>query len=152
MPIPFKISRSMRWILGGLLLIAAVGCARFLDFPAIPDAKPGPLADCPTSPEAVFHDYLIGGFIDTEHAWRIDAPKADVDLIIKHLALHPSPTVPHEFWRVPPYYWPRSPGKGLVAYRSYGFTDDTRGADGYHFFLLHDTVRSRAYVIFKNNF
>ncbi len=30
--------------------------------------------------------------------------------------------------------------------------DDARGDDGSHYFLLHDTARSRAYVLVKKNF
>jgi hypothetical protein len=152
MPTASKTGRLKRWVFGALALLAVLGAAWFFDFPAIPDDTPQPLAKASISSDTSFYVYSLGGFIDRSYSWRIDAPKSDLDLIIKHLELHPSPTVPKEFWRVSPFYWPRSLASGMVFYRSVNFTDDSRGSDGPHYFLLHDTARSRAYVLFKDNY
>jgi hypothetical protein len=146
-----KTGRPKRWVFGSLALLAGVGAAWFLDFPAISDDTPQPLAKAAISPRASFYVYSLGGFLDRSYCWRIDAPKSDLEQIIKHLELHPSPTVPKEFWRVPPFYWPRSPASSMLPYRSINFMDDVRGADGPQYFLLHDTASSRAYVLFKDN-
>jgi hypothetical protein len=152
MPTASQTRRPKRWVLCSLALLTVVGAAWFCDFPAISDDTPQPLGKASISPAAAFYVYSLGGFIDRSYSWRIDAPKSDLDQIIKHLELHPSPTVPKEFWRVPPFYWPRSLTSGMVVYRSINFTDDSRGSDGPNYFLLHDTARSRAYVLFKDNF
>ena len=147
-----KTGRLKRWVFGSLALLAVVGAAWFFDFPAISDDTPQPLDKAAINFDASFYVYSFGGFIDRSYCWRIDAPKSDLDQIIKHLEVHPAPTVPKEFWRVPPFYWPRSLASGMVPHRSINFMDDARGADGPHYFLLHDTTRSRAYVLFKDNF
>ena len=141
-----------------LLFIACAGVIVLLsvryDFPAMADAPPYHLQKLgfKEGDQEKVYVHFIGGYIDTVHAWRIDGPPEMMQKVIEHLALKPSDTVPNEFWKVPPYYWPRSLQPGMIAYRSSQFVDDERGPDGPHFFLLHDTNKNRAYVLFKENF
>jgi len=141
-----------------LLFIACAGFIFLLsgryDFPALADPPPYHLQKLGfvEGGEDKVYVYFIGGVIDTVHGWRIDAPPEMIQKVIAHLALTPSATVPDEFWKVPPYYWPRSLQPGMIAYRSSQFVDDERGPDGPHFFLLHDRGKHRAYVLFKENF
>ena len=147
-----KWNRVARWIVGILLGVTLIGSCWYLDFPAIADSPPRELSGAGLGGDSRVYVYSVGGFIDWTYCWRIDAPRSDVERVIKHLDLHPSTTVPNEFWRLPPHYWLRSQDGEMKAYRSTNFTDDSRGSDGPHYFLIHDTTKNQAFVLFKDNF
>ncbi len=149
---PPKPKRIKLWMVVALVGTVLIGSGWLIDFPALADRQPRPLSGMTIGADTVFYVYSLGGFIDREYCWRIDATEADLAQIIKHLELESSSTVPKEFWRLPPFYWPRSLRPGMISYRSAMFLDDARGSDGAHYFLLHDSVRSRAYVLFRDNF
>jgi hypothetical protein len=156
---PRRQRQTTRWVLlgtGGLFL-AFVGLvhAHYSDRPARQDALPAVLSHVLSTNAAgvtAFYLYDRGGFIDTEWLWRIDATPDVVTAIVAGLQLRPVPAVPHDFWRMPPHYWPRARPAGALAYQSRSFSADQRGPDGSHYFLLHDKTQDRAYVWVKDNF
>jgi hypothetical protein len=147
-----KKGHTKRRVLGAIAVLAVIGAAWFFDFPAIADDIPRPLTTASISSGTSFYVCSLGGFLDRSYSWRIDGPKSEIEEIISYLQLKPSATIPREFWRVPAFYWPRSLTGRMVPYRSINFADDSRGSDGSNYFLLHDTAKSRAYVLFKDNF
>ena len=156
---PRRTPRSTRWV--GLAACAAclVGLgivyARFVDYPARPDALPQTLAYLlgpNASRVAAFYRYDLGGFIDHEWLWRLDASPRDMSLVVGRLGGRSAGTVPPRFWKMPPHYWPRSMPADGEAFQSPMFSADSRGSDGVHYFLLHDKTRGRAFVWVKDNF
>jgi hypothetical protein len=101
---------------------------------------------------AGFYLHDLGGFIDSQSLWRIDAKPDVVEIVIKGLELQSTRTVPQRFWRMPPYYWPRSMPASAEAFQSRFFTAEQRGPDGSHYLLLHDRAHASAYVWVKDNF
>jgi hypothetical protein len=138
-----------------LALFLTLVCARFVDFPAVADPLPEDLADslgADARRVTAFYDFNLGGFIDTQHLGRIDAPSDVIAKLIADLELERTPTVPGIFWKMPPRYWPRSLPSGAVAFQTEGFTADERGSDGEYYFLLHDQASNRAFFWRKSNF
>jgi hypothetical protein len=156
---PRRSRRGTMWVAvaAGTALVAFTGLvyARYVDAPARPDALPAELRET-LGPSAArvagFYHYDLGGFIDREWLWRIDAQPDVVTLMVSGLALRATSDVPAAFWRMPPRYWPRSMPAGAEAFRSRAFSGDARGPDGVHYFLLHDKTADRAFVWLKNNF
>jgi hypothetical protein len=129
--------------------------ARHVDRPARPDQLPSELAyalGTKASRLTTFYRYDLGGFIDHQWLWRIDAMPDVVALVVSGLGLRSTNAVPQRFWRMPPHYWPRSMPVGAEAFQSPAFSADSRGPDGSHYFLLYDKAHERAYVWFKSNF
>jgi hypothetical protein len=155
---PRRPRRATMWIgaAAGMALVAFAGLvyARYIDAPARPDALPSELREAlgPNATGVAFYRYDLGGFIDREWLWRLDAKPDVVALVVGGLALRASSDVPAAFWRMPPHYWPRSMPPGAEAFQSRDFSADTRGPDGVHYFLLHDKTGDRAFVWLKNNF
>ncbi|MEZ0389066.1 MAG: hypothetical protein ACAI34_18470 [Verrucomicrobium sp.] len=137
-----------------LLIVAPVVAAYcwHVDFPGFADQPPRDLSGALVERGDKVYQYCVGGFIDCTYCWRIDGSLSTISRVSTQLSLKPSATIPAEFWRLPPYYWPRSQNASMVAYRSLNFSDDVRGSDGPHFFMIHDTSKNRAYVLFKDNF
>jgi hypothetical protein len=129
--------------------------ARHVDRPARPDPLPSELADA-LGPHAsrltTVYRYDLGGFIDHQWLWRLDARPEVVALVVSGLGLRRTDTVPQRFWRMPPHYWPRAMPVGAEAFQSPAFSADRRGPDGAHYFLLYDKAHGSAYVWFKSNF
>ena len=156
---PRRTGRSTAWV-GGAAGVAAVAFAALVyalhvDALASPAPLPAELAQAlgPGGPRvAAFYRYELGGFIDRERLWRIDAAPDAVGLIVDGLGLSPTATVPARFWQMPPHYWPRAMPAGGQAFRSPAFSADGRGPDGDHFLLVHDRSRERAFVWLKSNF
>lgn len=101
---------------------------------------------------SAFYSYDLGGIIDHEWLWRIDAKPDVIALVVRNFGMLDADAVPQEFWRMPPHYWPRSMPAGGEAFQSPMFPVDSRGQDGAHYFLLHDKAQGRAFVWFKDNF
>lgn len=138
-----------------LLALAGVAYARYVDWPARPDdphRHPGRGLGADAPPVTAFYYYNLGGLIDWQYLWRIDAPPDAIAQIVTALRLRPAVAVPDAFWRMPPHYWPRSLPPGAAAWQSRWFTATERGADGLHYFLVHDPARNRAYVWVHENF
>ena len=137
------------------LAFAGLVYARHVDWPARPDALPALLAEALGSEGArvqAFYLHDLGGFIDHEWLWRIDAPPELVARAVSGLGLEPAGAVPPRFWRMPPHYWPRAMPGGGKAFRSPRFPDEGRGGDGEHFFLVHDRRQGRVFVWLRSNF
>ena len=156
---PRRSRRGTMWVsvAAGAALVAFAGLVygRYIDAPARPDPLPPELREALGSSGArvaAFYHYDLGGFIDREWLWRLDAKPDVVALVVSGLALRAAGDVPAAFWRMPPYYWPRSMPTGAEAFRSRDFSGDARGPDGVHYFLLHDKTADRAFVWLKNNF
>jgi hypothetical protein len=156
---PRRTVRSTSWVAigAGAALFAFIGLvyARYVDRPARPEQLPVELTHAlgtNASRVTAFYRYDLGGFIDHQWLWRIDAKPDAVALIITGLSLQSTNAVPQRFWRMPPHYWPRSMPPGAEAFQSQSFFADRRGHDGAHYFLLHDKTQQRAFVWFKSNF
>ena len=156
-------SRRTTWsiicvgLIGFLAFFGFLGLvyARYIDRPARPDALPSQLTRAlgtNTSAVSAFYEYDLGGFIDSEELWRIDASPEAVALVITGLKLNGTNAVPSKFFGMPPHYWPRSFPAGAEAFQSEWFSADSRGPDGLHYLLLHDKKQGRAYVWCKMNF
>lgn len=156
---PGRAPSSTRWMAialgsGGLAFLGLVAL-RHLDWPAQPDDLPRELRESlgvEGAQAVAFYIYDLGGFIDREWLWRIDAKADLIAQVVAGLKLRRTDAVPPAFWRMAPHYWPRSLPAGAEAFHSQGFVADGRGQDGPHYFLLYDKTRQRAFVWFKNNF
>lgn len=148
-------ARHMRRVLAGVALcLVSLVATRYVDWPERPDDIPIALSQAvgSTSGITAFHAYDLGGFIDREWLWRFEATDDALARVTSSLRLHPTATVPDQFWRMPPYYWPRSLPTDAQVYQSEAFTADGRGRDGQHFLLVYDRHRRRVFVWFKDNF
>ena len=156
---PRRTKRSTGWI---VITSCTVFCgflvvvyARHVDSPAQPDPPPYELTyalGTDSSRISAFYRYDLGGFIDHEWLWRIDAEPETIAILVGRLGLQRTSAVPPRFWRMPPRYWPRSMPVGAEAFQTAEFHADTRGPDGPHYFMLHDKSRKTAFVWLKNNF
>jgi hypothetical protein len=156
---PRRTKRSTVWImvascavLSGFLVVVY---ARYVDGPAQPDPLPYQLTNVLGTESArisAFYEYDLGGFIDHEWLWRINAEPDAIAILVGSLGLQPTSDVPPRFWQMPPRYWPRSMPVDAQAFQTAEFHADNRGPDGPHYFLLHDRGRQTAFVWFKNNF
>ena len=139
-----------------LRVVVPVGCliglSRLFDFPAFQDPDEDGAAVLFDSSSARFYSYSLGGFIDEESLWRIDGDRATIESALNGLGLAGTDTIPHGFWRLCPYYWPKGSFSGAEAYQSQFFEADERGQDGVHYFAVHDPAKGRAYVWVKDNF
>ena len=129
--------------------------ARHVDRPARPQQLPLELIyalGTNASGVAAFYRYDLGGFIDHEWLWRIDAKPDSVALVVSSLKLQSTDAVPPQFWRMPSHYWPRSMPPGGEAFQSLAFSANSRGPDGEHYLLVHDKSQDRAFVWLKSNF
>ncbi len=150
---------STRWMAialgGGALAFLGLVELRHLDWPAWPDDLPRELRETLGVEDAravTFYAYDLGGFIDRQWLWRIDATPNHIAQVIAGLKLRRTDAVPPSFLRMAPHYWPRSLPTGAEAFQSIGFTAGGRGQDGAYYFLLYDKAHDRAFVWFKNNF
>src|SRR5574341_93581 len=156
---PSRTRRSTVWVgvaVGAAFLaFLSLVYARHVDWPAHPGQLPPELIDAlgTNAPGvAAFYRYDLGGFIDHEWLWRIDAKPDAVGLVVSGLGLRSTDAVPPQFWRMPPHYWPRSMPPSAEAFHSSAFSTDSRGPDGEHYFLVHDKTQDRAFVWLKSNF
>ena len=151
--------RSTLWVgvvtcLAFFAFIALV-YARHMDRPAGRDVLPSELMQAlgtNASRVTAFYRYDLGGFIDHEWLWRIDANSDVVSFVISGLGLQSTNVVPQRFWRMPPHYWPKALPTNAEAFQSPAFSADNRGPDGVYYFLLHDKAHERAFVWFKSNY
>lgn len=138
--------------LAALVVLAASALtllSRLFDFPAFQDPDvPGHLDPGTTK----FYSYSLGGYLDQEYLWRIDGDRVAIEAAISGLGLQRADSIPTEFWRFRPYYWPKKRPSGAVGYRSQLFEASQRGHDGIHYFAVHDPASNRAYVWVKDNF
>jgi hypothetical protein len=156
---PRRTRRSTFWVgiasCAVFILFLVVVYARHLDWPARPEQLPYTLANslgAHASGVESFHRYDLGGFLDHQWLWRIDAKPNVIALVVGDLGLHRTNAVPQQFWRMPPHYWPRSLPPGAEVFQSLTFSTDSRGSDGKHYFMVHDRTQERAFVWFKDNF
>jgi hypothetical protein len=139
------------------LILLVVLYLRYIDWPSHPDPMPtvvGHALGEDGEKVTKFYEYDLGGFIDHEFLWRIEAPSPVVDRLVKSFILHPVGTadeVPGAFWRQPPCWWPRKSDRAKY-YKSEHFVADRRGRDGSHYFLMHNEQEGAIYVWYKDNF
>jgi len=134
-----------------LIAFVALSVATFADWPVWPDAVPGPLLQTAAGDHSgikTFHTYYLGGFIDRDWLWRIDARPEVLQTVASKLGLSPVQTAPEGFWQMPPYYWPRSLPPGAKVYSTPGFS---HGA-GVQYCMLVDPNRGTAVVWVKSLF
>lgn len=122
-----------------------------------PDPWPYYLGDAitpetPDAPPITLYQYDLGGFIDSQHLWRLDAGAPVVAKVIQRLRLQQTNSVPSRFWAMPPHYWPRNMPANAEVFQSPDFSGNDRGPDGDLFLVLHDKNRQRAYIWLKANF
>lgn len=146
----------VRFVLGACVAVTFLsGYASYRDFPAVKDGIPASLSNSieGTSfvPLAVY-EYDLGGLIDHAWLWRIDGDAKGLSLLPKRLGLIQATSVPAQFWRMPPRYWPRRLPPGAGIYESPGFDHDTRGDDGEYYFCVMDSTKGHAYIWYKSNF
>jgi hypothetical protein len=123
----------------------------FVDWPSWPDAVPDPLLQATGGHRGAiekFHYYYLGGFIDHEWLWRIDARPEVLQSLAQKLGLSKAVSAPPNFWLMPPYYWPRKLPPGAQLYATPGFS---RGA-GDQYFMFVDAQRGLAVVWVKQLF
>jgi hypothetical protein len=153
---PHRTARETLWVtLGAVVVFASIVYAQYVDLPTLSDPLPWALTPARGAKVAqftAFYLYELGGLIDTQRLWRIDANSDMIAFVVSRLELQKVETVPQRFWRMPPYYWPRSMPTGAEAYQSPKFSGYERGPDGSHYFLLHVKTQDRAYVWVKDNF
>lgn len=156
---PGRTKRSTLWVslAAGTAVLAFVGFVyvRYADWLARPEPPvPDLVSALGTNASGIsaFYNYDLGGFIDREWLWRIDAKPDVIALVVRNFGMLDAEAVPQDFWRMPPHYWPRSMPAGGAAFQSPMFPVDGRGQDGAHYFLLHDKAQGRAFVWFKDNF
>ena len=156
---PRRSQQATKWVrvAAGVVFLGFIGIvyAFYTDRPARPDALTPELREAlgRSGADAVsFYRYDLGGFIDSEWLWRIDARPELVARVITAFGLQGTKKVPAAFWRMPPHYWPRTMTPSAAAFRSPQFSAVNRGPDGSHYFLLHDKAQNRAFVWVKDNF
>ncbi len=157
--VPKRTPRSTRWVFRGALVLlvgfALLAAAAYVDWPARKDPLPneivGVLGTRASRVEALYV-YDLGGFLDHDWLWRIEAGPDVMALLVQSWDARPTDDVPAGFWRMSPHYWPHTMPVGAKAYRSSRFPDEGRGPDGNHYLVVHDEARREAFVWFKANF
>lgn len=142
-------------ICAALASLGAVGYAYYVDWPERVDEVPHEVR-CALGSNVdrirAFYRYDLGGFIDSESLWRVDADSETIRLLAEGLKLKSADAIPNEFLRMPPHYWPRVFDSTWKAFSSPGFKADARGGDGQYYFMLVDGSRQMAFVWYKDNF
>ncbi len=149
---PSDFDEKLFWVVLFFGVVALFGFALRIDLFTSPDAPPRELKFVLAKKETRCYIYNLGGFIDWEYLWRIDAKPEVIASVVQQLNLEKAKNVPRAFWQMPPYYWPRSLAPNAMIYESFDFPLQGRGLDGNHYFLLHDKSTNRAYVWYKYNF
>ena len=141
------------WLSGVAAVAFAVFLgAAYLDVPRLPDKLPSALLDATDGSGrgiARFHNYSLGGFLNSESLWRVDAAADVLETVATKLGMSQTDHAPAEFWNMSPYYWPHSLPAGARLYATPGF-DKARG--GTYYFMLIDAQRSLAVVWIKSYF
>ena len=84
--------RTATVIVGVLPCMAAIGFARYVDFPALRHGIPGTLQCSVKDLDLTIHGsryYCLGAFIDSEWLWQARLPEQDLDVLAGALRLHP---------------------------------------------------------------
>jgi hypothetical protein len=151
MPRDGRIARQRLCAAAFLMTFVALLGITLVDWPVWPDAVPQPLLQATGGHrDAIerFHYYYLGGFIDHDWLWRIDARPEVLQTITEKLGLSKVANAPPDFWLMPPYYWPQSLPPGAQLYSTPGFS---RGA-GDQYLMLVDAQRGLAVVWVKQLF
>ena len=136
-----------------VVLYVFVLAACLLDWPATPDTIPYQLSTIVDARSLErFYAYPLAQYSDNQWLWRIDARPEVLASIATKSGMTPCANAPNAFWRMPPYYWPRTIPDGGRLYCTPSFPSGSRGPDGWHFIMAVDVTRSRAFVWFINNF
>jgi hypothetical protein len=153
---PRRTERSILWVGIGLsvafLTFIGLVYAHHVDRLASPEPLPSELSHALGTNAlrvTAFYRYDLGGFIDHDWLWRIDASPEVVGKVVSGLGLRSTNAVPTGFFQMPPHYWPRSMPEGGESFQSSAFSATSRGPDGAHYFLLHDKTQGRVFVWFK---
>ncbi len=135
---------------GVLILVLLKAASWWFDIPLIADPFPEEIAKTLEGTNARCYVYHVaGGFLELNRTdlWRIDGDAGEIAAVVKALHVEEVPTAPAPFWKMQPYYWPRSLQPGMKCYRSNGFNDDgTANGRPYQSCIVTDIPNHRAYV------
>jgi hypothetical protein len=148
---PVGAKAGMSRLSAGALLMSFVVLLgmTFVDWPVWPDSLPNSLRSSGHRDEiARFHCYYLGGVIDHDWLWRIDAKPDVLKAIATKLELRHVDIAAPDFWLMPPFYWPQSLPPGAQLYSTPGFSHGS----GDQYFMLVDVQRGRAVVWVKSLF
>ena len=145
-----------RWkrLLRVSLLVAIIGgICLYFDFPAIRDAPLSHLDGIQGAENAVHYNRSLHGCLalDEEFLVRMDLHGSDPARVVRDLRLHAMEDIPRQFWRIGPWYWPKSRHPEMEAFASQHFSPE-RGMDGCYFFAVHDRRTDRFFIWVKSNF
>jgi hypothetical protein len=143
-----RLASQRLWAGAFLVAFVALLGATLVDLPVWSDPVPDRLLQATGGHRDVirrFHSYYMGGFIDHDWVWRIDAKPEDLYAIASKLDLNKVDEAPPGFWLMPPYYWPRTSPPGAQLYSTPRFS---HGA-GDQYFMLVDPQRGLAVVWVK---
>ncbi|MFO0691277.1 MAG: hypothetical protein U0900_21440 [Myxococcota bacterium] len=150
-----RLRRGLRLVgLAAPIAFAVFVWSRYVDWPARPDPLPTWLQEALGADAArvrACYATDLGGFLDREALWRIEADEAVLDVLVGKLALEPVAEAPEAFFRMPPRDWLRALPPAGRAHASPGFRSGSRGGDGDHYLLVRDGA-GRAFVWEKRNF
>ncbi|WP_264488220.1 hypothetical protein [Luteolibacter arcticus] len=129
------------------------GISIFFDFPAIRDAPLYQVDGIQGAENADHYNRSLGGFLDLDQEFlvRMDLNGSDPARVVRDLRLHAMEDIPHQFWRLGPWYWPKSRQPDMEAYASQHFSPE-RGPDGLNYFAVHDRRADRVFLWVKDNF
>lgn len=161
--IPVQITRlrMARWtrIVAGVVLVltllAGIGYARLIDFPALNHH----------APRIIEHDnairgirnnrsYCVSDFINSEWLWhaRVTAPQMAALRAQYHLYPVETSKVPKEFFDMSPYWWRPKVTPTVHAYSTAVSPVNARGDDGMYMLSLWDQQGQGLYMWIKFNF
>jgi len=146
-----RITRQRLWAGAFLAAFAGLLSTAFFDWPVWPDAVPDSLLQATGGDRNAierFHSYYLGGVVDHDWLWRVDARPEMLQAIAPRLGLAKVDSAPPDFWLMPPYYWPQNLPAGAQLYSTPGFS---HGA-GDQYFMLIDVQRRFAVVWVKKLF
>jgi hypothetical protein len=137
-----------------LAVFSALLTASYVDWPEQPGMPRWPLSEMTVDHRLAIDNFycypLSSGPLESEQLWRIDANTETLEAIRSKLGMRSSGTAPAQFWRMPPYYWPRSLPSAARLYSTSAFPADHY--KGNHYFMLIDVQRGRGLVWAKLDF
>lgn len=151
---PMRSSRTEKWVHIGETVCGYVFCALVasyrLDCPAFRDSLPSQLGSDITGVCNCYTYHLPGNGLDSQDVWQLDVTPEAFQMITDRLKLSIAVSVPPQFWRKAPYWWPRHSPPNVTAWQSHEFPVDAPASNGSHYFLLYDPDLHRVFVWVKS--
>lgn len=138
---------------GVIVILLAVGIARYKDFPARHfGAPPYIRSEGLTLAESRY--YCLGEFIDSEWLWQARLAEADLTRFVEIHRLHAidDSALPLEFRSMPPYWWRPRITERTRFFSTSNFPVGDRGEDGLYLMAAWDPDNQMLHVWIKNNF